>query len=76
MEYGEWIARAYREVIEDVAINVVRSSCFCQGGQYLGRCSVRVGCCVSLLVVVKECITGIERVCRGVYNAVAIEYSS
>jgi len=41
-----------------------------------GRCSVRVGCCVSLLLVVMECSTGIVRVCGGLNEDVAIEYSS
>ena len=41
-----------------------------------GRCSVHVGCCVSLLVVVIECIRGIMRACGEVNEAVAIECGS
>jgi len=39
----------------------------------LGRCFVRVGCCVSQVFVVIECGTGIVRVCGGVDEDVAIE---
>ena len=39
----------------------------------LGRCSVRVGCCVSLLVVDVECICRILMVFGGVYIVVTIE---
>ena len=43
------------------------------GGRDLGRCSVRVGCFVSLLVVDMVCSTGIVRACGGVDEDVAIE---
>ena len=50
--------------------------CVKEEGRCLGRCSVRVGCCISLLVVFTECIKGIVRVQGGVNEAVAIELSS
>jgi len=42
----------------------------------LVRCSVRVGYCVLLLAVDIEYITRIMRVCGGVNDDVANEYSS
>ena len=39
----------------------------------LGRCSVRIGCCVSLLTVDTECSRGNVKVCGGVNDGVAIE---
>jgi len=50
--------------------NAVLSS---REGRGLGRGSVRVGCCVSFLVVVKECGEEIARSNRGVNEDVAIE---
>ena len=41
-------------------------------GCFLGRCSVRVGYCVLLLVVTMECGTGIVRVCSGVSELVSV----
>ena len=41
-----------------------------------GRCSVRVGFCVLLLLVGMECNKWTVRVCGGVNGSVAIEYSS
>ena len=43
---------------------------------FLGRCFVRVGCCVSQVDVVMECSTVIVRAFGGVNNGVAIEYGS
>ena len=40
---------------------------------FLGRCSVRVGCCVSLLEKDMKCSTGIVGVYGGVDDVVAIE---
>ena len=48
---------------------------FVEEGCRSGRCSVRVGCCVSLLFVVIECRKWIVRVCGGVNDGVSIEYS-
>jgi len=42
----------------------------------LGRRSVRVGYCVSLLVDDMECGDGVVRVCGGVNEDVAIEYGA
>jgi len=43
---------------------------------FSGRCSVRVRCCVVLLVVETECSTRVVRVCGGVNDDVAIKYGS
>jgi len=41
--------------------------------EFLGRCSVRVVCCVLLLFVVTECSRGIVKEFSGKNEAVAIE---
>jgi len=46
---------------------------FVMGGAFFGRCSVRVGYCVSQVVVVMECSKGIVRAYGGVNDDVAIE---
>jgi len=76
MERGYGITRAYRVVNEDVAIEFSVQRLFSSREvRVLGRCSVRVSFCVSLLAVDKECIRGIVRACGGVNDNVAIEYS-
>ena len=42
---------------------------------FLGRCSVCVGYCVLQVVVDMEYSRGVVRVCGGVNDVVAIEYS-
>ena len=49
---------------------------FVEGGVRLGRWSVRVGCCVSQVVVVMEGSRGIEMVSGWDNDGVAIEYVS
>ena len=46
---------------------------FVEEGRVLGRCSVSVGYCVSLLATGMKCSNGIVRVCGGVDKGVAIE---
>ena len=46
---------------------------FVDGGAFLGRCFVRVGCCVSQVFVDFESISGIVRAFGGVNEDVAIE---
>jgi len=41
----------------------------------LGRCSVRVGCCVSQVAVIMACRKLIVRACGGINDDVAIDYS-
>ena len=43
---------------------------------FRGRCFALVGCCVLQVFVDIECSTGIVRVCGGVNDVVAIEYST
>jgi len=42
-------------------------------GRRSGRCSVRVGCCVSLLVVNMECRQGVLRASSLVNDDVAVK---
>jgi len=50
--------------------------CCDQYEDLLGRCSTRVGYCVSQVVVFVESSRGIVRVCCGVNEVVAIEWTS
>jgi len=78
IECGGGTVRACRGVNDDVVTNAVRSSCLSQERKVvvLGRCSVRVGCCVFQVFVFMTRSTGIVRAYGVVNDAVAIEYTS
>ena len=62
----------------DTVVNLARSDNKTNHEKVIafGRCSVRVGYCVSQVVVDIECGDGIVKAYRGANDDVAIEYSS
>ena len=72
-ESVSWSERGCSDRIDFVVTAFVRKVVI---GEVLRICSVYVGCCVSKFVVDMACSTGIVRVRGGVYEDVAIEYTS